>query len=144
MLPEGDSVSSYHIFIQLSHHRRMSRRQKKKEGEKKKFLQSTLLSSLGISHPHTEISDYVIPIFTESSSLIRKNSISNLRISHKDKYRRSQPAFLLFLFLFFLRAATQLLFHPCCLDINSRDVIPGVSCVTERRNCTPVLLYWSF
>jgi hypothetical protein len=143
MLPEGDSVSSYHIFIQLSHHRLCLKKTKgRREGEKIS-MHSTRLA---FRNPHRN-PDYVILtlIFTGLSMKPQpEESISILRISHKDKFRRSQPAFLLFLFLFFLRAATQLLFHPCCLDIDSRDVIPGVSCVTEQRNCTPVLLYWSF
>lgn len=39
----------------------------------------------------------------------------------------------------FLRAATQRIFHPCCLNILTHDVALGVSCVIERWNCTPVL-----
>lgn len=90
-------------------------RERKKRRERISFA-VLVLYSLGISHPTQ--TDYVILTSHRRSAMYGK-TYPHLRISHRINFVAASQHSYLFLFLFFLRAATQLLFHPCCLVIDS-------------------------
>lgn len=69
-----------------------------------------------------------------------KSSISPPNTTYKYNLTPSTLLGSFFLFSFFVRRRNY--FHPCCLDIMLLlwcCQTPGVSCVTDERNCTPVL-----